>query len=87
MEHRPRIKKRIDPTTRPVWSPPISFTALSAIDMAMQNKGNDKVYLYGQHSHFQGISMIDISKPAEPKALGVNPVAGSSQVEQDEGDG
>lgn len=52
---------------------PISFTALSAIDMAMQNKGNDKVYLYGQHSQFQGISMIDISKPAEPKARGVIP--------------
>ena len=52
---------------------PISFTALSAIDMAMPNKGNDKVYLYGQHSQFQGISMIDISKPAEPKALRLIP--------------
>ena len=51
----------------------ISFTGLSAIDMTMQNKGNDKVYLYVQHSQFQGISIIDISKPAEPKALGVVP--------------
>jgi len=41
--------------------------------MAMQNKGNDKVDLYVQHSQFQGISIIDISKPAEPKALGVIP--------------
>jgi hypothetical protein len=51
----------------------ISFTELSAIDMAMQNKGNDKVYLYVQHSQFQGISIIDISKPTVPKALGVIP--------------
>jgi len=51
----------------------IPFTGLSAIDMAMQNKGNDKVYLYVQHSQIQGISIIDISKPAEPKALGVIP--------------
>lgn len=51
----------------------IPFTGLSAIDMAMQNKGNDKVYLYVQHSQFQGISIIDMSKPAEPKALAVIP--------------
>ncbi len=49
----------------------ISFAGLSAIDMAMQNKGNGKVYLYVQHSQEQGISIIDISKPAEPKNLGV----------------
>lgn len=36
----------------------------------MQNKGNDKVYLYVQHSQFHGISIIDISKPTVPKALG-----------------
>ena len=51
----------------------ISFTGLSAIDMAMQNKGNDKVYLYVQHSESQGISIIDITKPADPKNLGVIP--------------
>lgn len=51
----------------------ISFTGLSAIDMAMQNKGNDKVYLYVQHSRDQGISVIDIGKPTEPKNLGVIP--------------
>lgn len=51
----------------------IPFTGLSAIDMAMQNKGNDKVYLYVQHSQFQGISIIDISKPAEPKIVGTTP--------------
>ncbi len=51
----------------------IPFTGLSSIDMAMQNKVNDKVYLYVQHSESQGISIIDISKPAEAKALGVIP--------------
>ena len=33
----------------------IPFNGLSAIDMAMQSKGNDKVYLYVQHSESQGI--------------------------------
>lgn len=51
----------------------ISFTGLSAVDMAMQKKVNDKYYLYVQHSRDQGISIIDISKPAEPKAIGVIP--------------
>lgn len=51
----------------------ISFTGLSAIDMAMQNKGSDKVYLYVQHSQTQGMSIIDISKPTDPKNLGVIP--------------
>jgi hypothetical protein len=52
----------------------ISFAGLSAFDMAMQNnKGNGKYYLYVQHSQDQGISIIDISKPAEPKAIGVIP--------------
>jgi len=41
--------------------------------MAMQKKANDKYYLYVQHSRDQGISIIDISKPAQPKAIGVIP--------------
>ena len=41
----------------------ISFAALSAVDMAMQRKVNDKYYLYVQHSKDQGISIIDITKP------------------------
>jgi hypothetical protein len=49
----------------------ISFGGLSAVDMAMQKKVNDKYYLYVQHSKDQGISIIDISKPAQPKAVGV----------------
>ena len=51
----------------------ISFSGLSAVDMAMQKKVNDKYYLYVQHSKDQGISIIDISNPAKPKAVGVIP--------------
>ncbi len=51
----------------------ISFGGLSAVDMAMQKKVNDKYYLYVQHSKDEGISIIDITKPAEPKAVGVIP--------------
>ena len=51
----------------------ISFSGLSAVDMAMQRKVNDKYYLYVEHSKDQGISIIDISKPAQPKAVGVIP--------------
>jgi hypothetical protein len=49
------------------------FTGPSVVDMTMHTKGNDKVYLYVQHSQFQGISIINISKPADPKDLGVIP--------------
>ena len=51
----------------------IPFPGLSAVDMAMQKKVNDKYYLYVQHSKDQGISIIDISKPAQPRAVGVVP--------------
>jgi hypothetical protein len=51
----------------------ISFAGLSAVDMAMQKKVNDKYYLYVQHSSDQGISIIDISKPAQPRAIGLIP--------------
>jgi hypothetical protein len=51
----------------------ISFSGLSAVDMAMQRKVNDKYYLYVEHSNDQGISIIDISKPTQPKEVGVVP--------------
>ena len=51
----------------------ISFAGLSAADMAMQKKANDRYYLYVQHSKDQGISIIDITKPAQPKVVGVIP--------------
>jgi len=51
----------------------ISFSGLSAADMAMQRKVNDKYYLYVERSKDQGISIIDISKPTQPKAVAVIP--------------
>jgi hypothetical protein len=51
----------------------ISFAGLSAVDMAIQKKVNDKYYLYVQHAKDQGITIIDISKPAQPKAIAVIP--------------
>jgi hypothetical protein len=51
----------------------ISFPGLSAVDMAMQKKVNDRYYLYVQHSKDEGISIIDVSKPAQPKTVGVIP--------------
>ena len=51
----------------------ISFPGLSDVNMAMQKRVNDKYYLYVQHSKDQGISIIDVSKPAQPKAVGVIP--------------
>jgi hypothetical protein len=51
----------------------ISFSGLSDVDMAMQKKANDKYYLYVQHSKDQGISIVDFSNPAQPKAVRVIP--------------
>jgi hypothetical protein len=39
----------------------------------MQKKVNDKYYLYVQYLKGQGVSIIDISQPAQPKAIGVIP--------------
>jgi hypothetical protein len=51
----------------------ISFNGMSVVDMAMQRKVNDKYYLYVEHSKDQGISIIDISKPTQPKSVAVIP--------------
>jgi hypothetical protein len=51
----------------------ISLTGLSAVDMAMQKKGSNKYYLYVEHSQDQGISIIDVSKPADSRTIGVIP--------------
>jgi hypothetical protein len=51
----------------------IPFEGLADVDMAMQKKVGDKYYLYVQHSKDQGISIIDISRPAEPKIVGTTP--------------
>ena len=47
----------------------ISFAGLSAVDMAMLKKVNDKYYLYVQHSKDQGISVVDVSNPAQPEVV------------------
>jgi hypothetical protein len=49
----------------------ISFSGLSAVDMAMHIKASDKYYLYVQHSQDEGVSVIDVSKPGQSKSLGV----------------
>jgi LVIVD repeat len=51
----------------------IPFAGLSAVDMAMQKKGSNKYYLYVQHSQDQGISIVDISKPADSRIIKVIP--------------
>lgn len=51
----------------------IPLAGLSPVDMAMQKRVNDKYYLYVQHSQTQGISIIDITKPNEPKVVGMIP--------------
>jgi hypothetical protein len=51
----------------------ISFSGPSAVDMEMQRKVNDKYYLYVEHSKDQGLSIVDISKPTQPKVIGVIP--------------
>jgi hypothetical protein len=51
----------------------ISFSGLSVVDMALQRKVSGKYYLYVQHSKDRGISIVDISKPAQPKAVGAIP--------------
>ena len=43
----------------------ISFSGVADVDMAMQRKVDDRYYLYVQHAKDQGISIIDISRPAK----------------------
>ena len=49
----------------------ISFSALSSVDMTLHIKGNDQYYLYVQHAKDEGVSIIDVGKPARAKILGV----------------
>jgi LVIVD repeat len=48
----------------------IPFGELSAVDMAMQRRVNDKYYVYVQHAKNQGFSIIDVTNPAQPKSIG-----------------
>src|ERR1700675_1893091 len=51
----------------------LSFAGLAEVDMAMAKKVKNKYYLYVQHSKDQGISIIDVSRAGEPKAVGAIP--------------
>jgi len=58
----------------------IPLPGLTPVDMAMQAKGNNKFYLYVQHSKDQGISIIDVTKPNQPKTLGLAPWPNPAQT-------
>src|SRR3984893_12780718 len=51
----------------------ISFSGVADVDMAMQRKVDGKYYLYVQHAKDQGISIVDIRRPAKAKEVGVIP--------------
>jgi len=63
--------KAVDSSARVVAH--IPFDGLSTVDMTMQRKVNGKYYLYVQHSKDQGISILDISQPDQPKAVALIP--------------
>ena len=67
---RPRTARQNNPRTRPTSLPNFHLAGSRQFDMAM-HKANDKYYLYVQHSKDEGVSIIDISKPAQAKTLGV----------------
>jgi hypothetical protein len=63
--------KAVDSSARVVAH--IPFDGLSTVDMTMQRKVNGKYYLYVQHAKDQGISILDISQPDQPKAVALIP--------------
>lgn len=65
-DHKPKASA---PTSQVVAH--IAFSGLSIVDMAMQEQVGDKRYLYVQHSRDEGISLIDITEPVNPKVVRV----------------
>ena len=63
--------KSIKPTNGPHVVAHIQFDGMSEVDMTIQTRPGDMYYLYIQHSKEEGVSIIDISKPEKPKAIGV----------------
>ena len=59
------------PTNGPHVVAHIQFDGMSEVDMTIQTRPGDRYYLYIQHSKEEGVSIIDISKPEKPKAIGV----------------
>lgn len=67
-EHKPKPSARASQVVAH-----ISFSGLSTVDMAMQERVGDKRYLYVQHSKDEGVSVVDVSEPAKPKVVRVIP--------------
>ena len=63
--------KGMKPTNKTHVVAHIQFDGMSEVDMSIQTRPGDKYYLYVQHSKGDGVSIIDISKPEKPKAIGV----------------
>lgn len=63
--------KSMKPTNKPHVVAHIQFDGMSEVDMTIQTRPGDKYYLYVQHSKGEGVSIIDISRPERPKAIGV----------------
>jgi len=63
--------KSTKPTNKPHVVAHIQFDRMSEVDMTIQTRQGDRYYLYVQHSKGEGVSIIDISRPEKPKAIGV----------------
>ena len=63
--------KGMKPTNGPHVVAHIQFDGMSEVDMTIQTGPGDRYYLYIQHSKEEGVSIIDISKPEKPKAIGM----------------
>lgn len=49
----------------------LEYDGMSKIDMTIQRRPGNRYYLYVQHSKTEGVSIVDISKPESPKAMGL----------------
>ena len=49
----------------------IQFDGMSEVDMTLQTRPGGRYYLYVEHSKGEGVSIIDVSKPEKPKAIGI----------------
>ena len=61
----------------------IQFDGMSEVDMTIQTRPGDRHYLYVQHAQGEGVSIIDITKPEKPRAIGVlheTDTAGNSRM-------
>ena len=63
--------KNTKPINKPHVIAHIQFDGMSELDMTIQTRPGDRYYLYAQHSKGECVSIIDISRPENPKAIGV----------------